>query len=87
MPVVTLRAPLKDLAGGNHRLEVDGTTVGEVLRTLESLWPKTTGWILDEHGAVRRHVNVFLNGEQVDAKATVDAGDQLQVLPSITGGA
>ena len=53
MPVVTLRAPLKDLAGGNHRLEVDGATVGEVLRTLESQWPKTTGWILDEHGAVR----------------------------------
>jgi molybdopterin synthase sulfur carrier subunit len=87
MPVVTLRAPLKDLAGGNHRLEVDGATVGEVLQTLESMWPKTTGWILDEHGAVRRHVNVFRNGEQVDAQATVDAADQLQVLPSITGGA
>jgi molybdopterin converting factor small subunit len=86
MPVVTLRAPLKDLAGGNHRIEIDGTTVGEVLRGLESLWPKTTGWILDEHGAVRRHVNVFRNGEQVDASATVGASDQLQVLPSITGG-
>jgi molybdopterin converting factor small subunit len=86
MPVVTLRAPLKDLAGGNHRLEVDGATVGEVLRTLESQWPKTTGWILDEHGAVRRHVNVFRNGEQVDAQASLQATDQLQVLPSITGG-
>ena len=86
MPVVTLRAPLKDLAGGNHRLEVEGDTVGEVLRTLEGLWPKTTGWILDEHGAVRRHVNVFRNGEQVDAQAKLEAADQLQVLPSITGG-
>jgi molybdopterin converting factor small subunit len=87
MPVVTLRSPLKDLAGGNRSLEVDGATVGEVLRALESQWPKTTGWILDEHGAVRRHVNVFRNGEQVDATATLDASDQLQVLPSITGGA
>jgi sulfur-carrier protein len=86
MPVVTLRSPLKDLAGGNRRLEVEGATVGEVLRGLESQWPKTTGWILDEHGAVRRHVNVFRNGERVDAAATVDASDQLQVLPSITGG-
>jgi molybdopterin synthase sulfur carrier subunit len=87
MPVVTLRAPLKDLAGGNHRLELDGDTVGAVIRTLESTWPKTTGWILDEHGAVRRHVNVFLNGEQVDAEARVRPADQLHVLPSITGGA
>jgi sulfur-carrier protein len=86
MPVVTLRSPLKDLAGGNRRIELNGATVGEVLRGLESQWPKTTGWILDEHGAVRRHVNVFRNGEQVDASAAVGATDQLQVLPSITVG-
>jgi len=86
MPMVALRAPLKDLAGGNRRLELPGATVGEVLRTLEATWPRTTGWILDEHGHVRRHVNVFLNGERVDAAASVSADDLLHVLPSITGG-
>jgi molybdopterin converting factor small subunit len=86
MPVVTLRQPLADLAGGNRRLELPGETVGAALRALEAAWPKTTGWILDEHGAVRRHVNVFLNGERVDASVAVGAADQLQVLPSITGG-
>jgi len=87
MPLVTLRAPLKDLAGGNDRLELAGSTVGEVLRTLESAWPKTTGWTLDEHGAIRRHVAVFLDGERVDASTSIGAADHLQVLPSITGGA
>jgi molybdopterin converting factor small subunit len=86
MPVVALRQPLADLAGGNRRLELPGETVGATLKALEAAWPKTTGWILDEHGAVRRHVNVFLNGEQVDATASVDDRDLLQVLPSITGG-
>jgi molybdopterin converting factor small subunit len=86
MAMVTLRAPLKDLAGGNRDLEIDGGTVGDVLRTLEATWPKTSGWILDEHGAVRRHVNVFRNGEPVDATTALDADDRLQVLPSITGG-
>jgi sulfur-carrier protein len=86
VPVVALRAPLSDLAGGNRRLEVPGDTVGAVLRELEGRWPRTRGWILDEHGAVRRHVNVFRNGEQVDAQASLQATDQLQVLPSITGG-
>jgi photosystem II stability/assembly factor-like uncharacterized protein len=87
MPVVTLRQPLADLAGGNRRLELPGDTVGGALKALETAWPKTTGWILDEHGAVRRHVNVFLNGEQVDATVSVGANDLLYVLPSITGGA
>jgi sulfur-carrier protein len=87
MPVVTLRQPLADLAGGNRRLELPGDTVGGALKALEAAWPKTTGWILDEHGAVRRHVNVFLNGEQVDATVSVGADDLLYVLPSITGGA
>jgi sulfur-carrier protein len=86
MAVVTLRAPLKDLAGGNRDIDIAGDTVGDVLRTLESTWPKTAGWILDEHGAVRRHVNVFRNGERVDETTALDADDHLQVLPSITGG-
>jgi molybdopterin synthase sulfur carrier subunit len=86
VPVVALRAPLSDLAGGNRRLELSGDTVGGALRQLEQAWPRTRGWILDEHGAVRRHVNVFLNGERVDASASVGADDLLQVLPSITGG-
>ena len=86
MPVVTLRQPLADLAGGNRRLELPGDTVGATLKALEAAWPRTTGWILDEHGAVRRHVNVFLNGVRVDAAAAVTTQDLLHVLPSITGG-
>ncbi len=86
MPSVTLRAPLKDLAGGNSSLDLDGATVGEVLLALERAWPKTTGWVLDERGRVRRHVNVFLNGERVREDAPVRPTDRLHVLPSITGG-
>jgi molybdopterin converting factor small subunit len=86
VPVVTLRAPLKDLAGGNSDLVLEGDTVGEVLRALERLHPKTTGWVLDERGAVRQHVNVFVNGERVREDAPVSAQDRMHVLPAITGG-
>jgi molybdopterin synthase sulfur carrier subunit len=86
MPVVLLRSPLRDLAGGNRSLQLPGATVGQVLRALEGAWPKTTGWVLDERGDVRRHVNVFVNGERASADVSVTEDDRLHVLPSITGG-
>jgi molybdopterin synthase sulfur carrier subunit len=86
MATVTLRAPLKDLAGGNSDVRVDGATVGAVIQALEKEHPKLTGWILDEQGHVRRHVNVFVNGERVREDAAVQPADRLHVLPSISGG-
>jgi molybdopterin converting factor small subunit len=85
MATVTLRAPLKDLAGGQD-LEISGGTVGEVIRALEAQHPKLRGWILDEQGHVRQHVNVFVNGERMAEDADVGATDRLHVLASISGG-
>ena len=86
MATVTLRAPLKDLAGGSGRVNVDGATVGQTIRALEAQHPKLVGWILDEQGRVRRHVNVFVNGERVREDARVQPSDHLYILPSISGG-
>jgi sulfur-carrier protein len=86
VPVVILRAPLKDLAGGNRELKLEGADVRTVVRALEAEWPKTVGWVLDDRGSVRQHVNVFLNGERVREDAAVGPGDRLHILASITGG-
>jgi molybdopterin converting factor small subunit len=86
MAVVTLRAPLRDRAGGEADHVLPGATVGEVLRELERRHPKVTGWILDEQGRVRPHVNVFVDGERMREDAAVGPDDVLQVLPSISGG-
>jgi molybdopterin converting factor small subunit len=86
MAIVRLRAPLRDLAGGNREVAIEGSSVGEILRELERLHPKITGWVLDEHGRVRRHVNVFLDGDRVREDAPVAHDATLHVLPSISGG-
>jgi molybdopterin synthase sulfur carrier subunit len=86
MPVVILRAPLKDLAGGNREMKLDGADVRSIVRALEVEWPKTAGWVLDDQGRVRQHVNVFLNGERVREDAVVAPDDTLHILASITGG-
>ena len=86
MAVVTLRSPLAQRAGGVARHELPGATVGEVLRELERRFPAIAGWVLDEQGKVRAHVNVFVNGERMREDAPVGSSDLLQVLPSISGG-
>lgn len=86
MAVVVLRSPLRELAGGDRQVEVPGGSVVEVLRALERAHPRVAGWVLDERGSIRRHVAVFLNGEQVMEDSAVDRGDRLHVLPSISGG-
>ena len=85
-PIVRLRGPLKQLAGGRAEHEVEGATVGETLRALERGQPLLSGWILDERGAVRRHINVFVNGDYSRTDAAVAAGDRIDVLPAISGG-
>ena len=45
------------------------------------------GWILDERGAIRRHINVFVNGERGGERTAVGSADRVEILPAITGGA
>jgi sulfur-carrier protein len=86
MPVVRLRGALKGLAGGQAEHAVDGATVGDLLRALERAHPGMAGWVLDERGAVRRHINVFVNGEREREDAPVAPDDRVDVLPAISGG-
>jgi sulfur-carrier protein len=86
VPVVRLRAPLSELAGGTRELELEGATVAEVLNALEAAHPDLRGWILDEHGAIREHINVFVNKEYGREDTAVHESDRLHVLPAISGG-
>jgi sulfur-carrier protein len=86
MAVVCVRGPLRKLAGGQAESELAGTTVGELLRALELRHPEMSGWVLDERGLIRRHINVFVNGERGDDATEVRSQDRVEVLPAITGG-
>jgi len=86
MPTVRLRQPLKRLAGDCADHELDGATVGELLAALERAHPAVDGWILDERGVMRRHINVFVNGERAAQETPVQAEDRIDVLPAISGG-
>jgi sulfur-carrier protein len=86
MPIVRLRAPLSELAGGQREVRLEGATVAEVLRALEQTHPGIEGWILDERGKIRDHINVFVNRDYGREETTVGPEDRLHVLPAISGG-
>jgi molybdopterin converting factor small subunit len=86
MAIVRVRGALKQKAGGQSSHTVEGATVTALLRELETAQPDVSGWILDERGAIRRHINVFVNGELAEGSTAVGADDEIDVLPAISGG-
>jgi molybdopterin converting factor small subunit len=86
MALVCVHGPLKQLAAGGSEHSVDGNTVLELLRGLERDHPALAGWVLDERGLIRRHINVFVNGERGGEGTEVRGEDRVEVLPAITGG-
>lgn len=88
---VMLPGVLADLAGGAKHLAVDGGgTLADVLDRLGAAHPLLERRIRDETGAVRRFVNVYVDGDDVrfgEGLATpVADGAVVQVLPSVAGG-
>jgi molybdopterin converting factor small subunit len=86
MATVRLRGPLKDRAGNQADHPVQGGTVLDLLRELERQNPALEAWILDERGLIRRHINVFVNGERGAADTAVADDDQIEIIPAISGG-
>ena len=90
MPRVEFTAHLSryfpDLAG----VEVPGGTVAEVLDELEERHPGLKAYLVDERGALRQHVNVFIGSRMVtDRKGLTDEvgeADRLHVFQALSGG-
>lgn len=86
MAIVRLRQPLKRMANDEAEHRVDVETVGAALAQLEQRYAALSGWILDERGVLRRHINVYINGEAARPDSRVAADDHIDVLPAISGG-
>jgi molybdopterin synthase sulfur carrier subunit len=90
MATVRIPTQLRTLSGGSAEVDVDGATVGEVLKALDAAHPGFAGRLFDEAGALRRFVNVFVADEDVrfvdglDTK--VEAGQTVSIIPAVAGG-
>jgi sulfur-carrier protein len=89
---VTVKIPtqLRAAAGGQSEVAVEGTTVGAVLDGLYGEHPELRERLADDGGALRRFVNVYVDGEDVrfgqGLETQVKDGGEVQILPAVAGG-
>jgi len=90
MPTVRIPTQMRALVDGSSTVDVEGSTVGEVLRALGAAHERLGAKLFDEHGAVRRFVNVYVEDEDIrfadglDTK--VEPGQTVSLLPAVAGG-
>lgn len=89
---VSVRVPtiLRTYTGGESEVKADGSALTEVLDSLDTSYPGIKGRIVDEEGALRRFVNVYVGNDDVrflDGLDTPTAdGAQVSVIPAVAGG-
>ena len=89
---VTVRIPttLRPIAGGNSTVKVEGSTVAEVLKALDAAHAGFADRLLDDAGALRKFVNVFVSDDDVrylDGLSTpVPDGTTVSIIPAVAGG-
>ena len=89
---VTIRvsAALRAFCGGAADIPLAAPSVRRALEQLEREHPSLYGSICDETGAMRRHVNLFVNSSNVRDREGLDTalmpGDVVTILPAVSGG-
>ena len=87
---VLVPAPLRPYCGGVSELGISAPSVRAALAELERSHPSLYRNVCDETGAVRRHVNLFVNTSHVRDREGLDTalapGDVLTILPAVSGG-
>ena len=89
---VTVRIPaaLREFADGRSEVEVDAKTVADALAKIGGDYPLIMERIVDQRGAIRPYVNVFVGATSIrdsDGMATaVSEGDIIAIIPAVAGG-
>lgn len=89
---VTVRLPgsLREVAGGQGKVEANGRTLREVIDDLERRYPGMREKLIDAEGRLQTYVNVFIGDREAremgGATAAVPDGGELMVIPAMAGG-
>ena len=84
---VLIPSPLRSYTGERSKVEAAGATLAALLADLDWRYPGIRFRMIDEQDAIRRHVRIFVNGEQVHAlNVPLRASDEVIILQALSGG-
>jgi molybdopterin synthase sulfur carrier subunit len=90
MAKVRIPTPLRKLTNDEEIVEVNANNVGAAILELQSRYPGIKERLVDETGAIRRFVNVYVNEEDIrflqNQETPLKNGDEISIIPAIAGG-
>jgi len=84
--VVLPAALVRLFPGSVRRVEVSASTVGELIDALDARWPGMRDRLCDSRPAIRRHINVFVDGRRTTLDTRLAPGAEVTVITAISGG-
>jgi len=85
--MVLIPGPLRSYTEDRQQVEADGETLGAVLADLDRRHPGMRFRVIDEQDAIRRHIRVFVNGEEVRAlDFPLGKSDEVFIVQALSGG-
>lgn len=85
--LVSLPGALVNLFPGCERqLTLPASTVAELIDALNRCWPGMRDRLCDTRPAIRRHINVFVEGERASLATPLAPGVEVTILTAISGG-
>ena len=90
MAKIKFTAALKRFFPDLKELDISGGTVAEVIQATEVQYPGIKGYVIDERGAVRQHMNIFVRGELIEDRETLQdvlaENDEIVIFQALSGG-
>jgi len=90
MPQVRFTAALKRFYPELQPTEVEGKTVAEIVKALNNRYPGLPDYIIEENGALRKHVHIFIGNDMIkDRQQLQDAvkpNDDVYIMQALSGG-
>ena len=87
MALVHIPQLLRPLAGGAERVQIEGSSLRDIVAGLEKIYPGLRGRIADE-GGIRPEILLAIGAnEAFDLNTAVGPTDEVHILPAIAGGA
>ena len=84
---VLIPTPLRSYTGERREVDAEGGTLNALLADLDRRYPGFRFRVIDEQDGIRRHIRIFVNGEQLRSlRAPLRAADEVLIVQALSGG-